>query len=86
MSRSRIPIGGYGEIAFIARGKGKVEHAPASATGAAGQPEPRLRAARHTDPKVTVEHYIRRNEQVNPLTAELLDQAFAERSPVEERE
>lgn len=31
----------------------------------------------HTDPKVTVEHYIRRNEQVNPLTAELLDQAFA---------
>jgi integrase len=31
----------------------------------------------HTDPKVTVEHYIRRNEQVNSLTAELLDQAFA---------
>jgi integrase len=31
----------------------------------------------HTDPRVTVEHYIRRNEQVNPLTAELLDQAFA---------
>lgn len=31
----------------------------------------------HTDPKVTIEHYIRRNEQVNPLTAELLDQAFA---------
>lgn len=27
----------------------------------------------HTDPKVTIEHYIRRNEQVNPLTAELLD-------------
>jgi hypothetical protein len=26
---------------------------------------------------VTIEHYIRRNEQVNPLTAELLDQAFA---------
>ena len=32
----------------------------------------------HTDPKVTIEHYIRRNEQVNPLTAELLDQAFAQ--------
>jgi integrase len=31
----------------------------------------------HTDPKVTIDHYIRRNEQVNPLTAELLDQAFA---------
>lgn len=31
----------------------------------------------HTDPKVTIEHYIRRNERVNPLTAELLDQAFA---------
>jgi hypothetical protein len=31
----------------------------------------------HTDPKVTVDHYIRRNEQMNPLTAELLDAAFA---------
>lgn len=31
----------------------------------------------HTDPKVTIEHHIRRCEQVNPLTAELLDQAFA---------
>jgi hypothetical protein len=30
----------------------------------------------HTDPKVTIERYIRRNEHVNPLTAELLDQAF----------
>lgn len=27
----------------------------------------------HTDPRVTIEHYIRRNELVNPLTAELLD-------------
>jgi hypothetical protein len=26
---------------------------------------------------VTVEHYIRCNERVNPLTAELLDSAFA---------
>lgn len=33
----------------------------------------------HTDPKVTIEHYIRRNERVNPLTAELLDVAFARR-------
>lgn len=31
----------------------------------------------HTDPRVTIEHYIRRNEHVNPLTAELLDVAFA---------
>ena len=31
----------------------------------------------HTDPKVTVEHYIQRNEHVNPLTAELLDDALA---------
>ncbi len=31
----------------------------------------------HTDPKVTIEHYIRRNEHVNPLTAELLDAVFA---------
>lgn len=31
----------------------------------------------HTDRKVKIEHYIRRNEHVNPLTAELLDQALA---------
>jgi hypothetical protein len=36
------------------------------------------------DPKVTIEHYIRRNEYVNPLTAELLAQAFAKLD--EERE
>ncbi len=30
----------------------------------------------HTDPKEPIERYIRRNEQVNPLTAELLDAAF----------
>lgn len=30
-----------------------------------------------TDPKMGIEHHIRRNEQVNPLTAELLDQVFA---------
>jgi integrase len=34
----------------------------------------------HTDPKVTVEHYIRRNEHVNPLTAELLDAVFGSES------
>lgn len=31
----------------------------------------------HTDPKVTIEHYIRRYEHVNPLAAEPLYQAFA---------
>ena len=31
----------------------------------------------HTDTKITVQHYIRRNEVVNPATAELLDKAFA---------
>lgn len=31
----------------------------------------------HADPKVTIERYIRRNEHVNPLTAELLEAAFA---------
>ena len=31
----------------------------------------------HTDPKVTIDHYIRRNEHVNPLTPELLDAAFS---------
>jgi integrase len=30
----------------------------------------------HTDPKITIRHYIRRNEMVNPVTADLLDQAF----------
>jgi len=30
----------------------------------------------HTDPSITIQHYIRRNELVNPRTAELLDQAF----------
>ena len=38
----------------------------------------------HTDQKVTIEHYIRRNEHVNPLTAELLDSAFAPSSDDEE--
>lgn len=30
----------------------------------------------HTDPKITIQHYIRRNEMVDPRTAELLDRAF----------
>jgi integrase len=30
----------------------------------------------HSDPKITVQHYIRRNEAVNPITAELLDATF----------
>ncbi len=31
----------------------------------------------HTDPKITIQHYIRRSEMVNPLTATLLEQVFA---------
>ncbi|WP_231919164.1 tyrosine-type recombinase/integrase [Microterricola viridarii] len=31
----------------------------------------------HTDTKITIQHYIRRRELVNPATAELLEQAFA---------
>ncbi|MFZ2964016.1 MAG: tyrosine-type recombinase/integrase [Rhodoglobus sp.] len=31
----------------------------------------------HTDPKITIQHYIRRNEMVNPATAELLDRVLA---------
>ncbi|CAN5712753.1 hypothetical protein BH24ACT15_BH24ACT15_33350 [soil metagenome] len=31
----------------------------------------------HTDPRITIRHYIRRNEMVNPVTADLLDEAFA---------
>lgn len=30
----------------------------------------------HTDPKVTIQHYIRRIDMVNPATADLLDRAF----------
>lgn len=30
----------------------------------------------HTDPAITVRHYIRRNEMVNPGTAEMLDRVF----------
>lgn len=35
------------------------------------------RESRRRAPRPTIEHYIRRNEQVNLLTAELLDAAFA---------
>jgi integrase len=31
----------------------------------------------HTDPKITIQHYIRRSEMVNPVTAELLDRILA---------
>jgi len=31
----------------------------------------------HTSSKITIQHYIRRNEMVNPVTADLLEQAFA---------
>lgn len=32
----------------------------------------------HTDPKITIQHYIRRNEMVNPATAAMLDRAFGQ--------
>jgi len=31
----------------------------------------------HTDPKITIQHYIRRSEMVNPVTAELLERVLA---------
>ena len=31
----------------------------------------------HTSSKITIQHYIRRNEMVNPVTADLLERAFA---------
>ncbi|QYM76472.1 site-specific integrase [Leucobacter luti] len=34
----------------------------------------------HTDPKTTIQHYIRRNEMVNPVTAEMLDRVFKKAS------
>lgn len=30
----------------------------------------------HSDPAITREHHIRRNETVNPVTADFLEQAF----------
>lgn len=34
----------------------------------------------HSDPSITREHYIRRNETVNPITAEFLESAFGKAS------
>lgn len=34
----------------------------------------------HSDPSITREHYIRRNETVNPITADFLEQAFGRAS------
>ncbi|MEV7633164.1 tyrosine-type recombinase/integrase [Microbacterium sp. NPDC089318] len=31
----------------------------------------------HTDPRITIQHYIRRNEMVSPTTAEMLDRVFS---------
>jgi len=31
----------------------------------------------HTDSKITIQHYIRRNEMVNPVTADILERTFA---------
>lgn len=31
----------------------------------------------HTDPKTTIQHYIRRSEMVNPVTAGMLERVFA---------
>lgn len=31
----------------------------------------------HTDPKITIQHYIRRSEMVDPSTAEVLDRILA---------
>lgn len=31
----------------------------------------------HTDPRITIQHYIRRNQMVNPETANILERAFA---------
>jgi integrase len=35
----------------------------------------------HSDPKITIQHYIRRSEMVNPATAGLLERAFAKVEP-----
>ncbi len=75
MSRQRLPIGTHGEITVMTW---RVFRRTV-ATGINDQASVKLAAelVGHTDPKVTIEHYIRRNELVNPLTAELLDAAFS---------
>ena len=35
----------------------------------------------HTDPRITLQHYIRRSEAVDPITATLLDHAFSKDRP-----
>lgn len=34
----------------------------------------------HTDPRITMQHYIQRNETVNPVTAQLLDEVITRAS------
>lgn len=34
----------------------------------------------HTDPRITIQHYIRRSEMVNPATADMLERVFAKAS------
>ncbi|MCT1986596.1 tyrosine-type recombinase/integrase [Dermacoccus abyssi] len=34
----------------------------------------------HTDPRITMQHYIQRNETVDPVTAQVLDEVFARAS------
>jgi integrase len=35
----------------------------------------------HTDPRITMQHYVRRNEMVNPASADILEQVFAKDPP-----
>ncbi|WP_308465313.1 tyrosine-type recombinase/integrase [Rathayibacter soli] len=35
----------------------------------------------HADTRITIQHYIRRNEMVNPITADILDEVFAKETP-----
>ncbi|MHB1173236.1 MAG: tyrosine-type recombinase/integrase [Lacisediminihabitans sp.] len=35
----------------------------------------------HADPRITIQHYIRRNEMVNPVTADILEEIFAKKTP-----
>ncbi len=39
----------------------------------------------HSDPRITLQHYIRRNEMVDPVTATLLERAFAKDRPQRHR-
>lgn len=55
----------------------KFRHTVATAINESADVEVAAELLGHTSSKITIQHYIRRNEMVNPATADLPEQAFA---------